>query len=201
MAASHLEMFQLSTADETEILKLVENHFLPDRGVLRWWLAKGEDIPTPNMKEIMVLSSFFQRRFGLPSHDFFCGLLHHYQIELIHLNTNSILQVTIFMDMCEPFIIVPPSFSLFNSYFFLKYQPSVDNRKVIGGVGLQTHPHSGFLDLPMKTSLKEWHKSWFYYENHQSSLPSFISRLHEFDGTWSQEPTTTKHPIVAALAN
>jgi hypothetical protein len=41
----------------------------------------------------------------------------------------------------------------------MKYQPSASNRKVIGGVGLQTHPLSGFLDLPMKTYLQGWHKT------------------------------------------
>jgi hypothetical protein len=35
MAASHPEMFQKYTADEREILKLFQNHFLPDQEVLR----------------------------------------------------------------------------------------------------------------------------------------------------------------------
>jgi hypothetical protein len=59
MIASYPEMFQKSTADESEVLRLVDNHFLPDHEVLRWWSAKGEDIPTPNTNKIMVLSSFF----------------------------------------------------------------------------------------------------------------------------------------------
>jgi hypothetical protein len=52
MAASHPEMFQTSTADESELLKLVENHFLPNREVLQWRSAKGEDIPTPKTKKL-----------------------------------------------------------------------------------------------------------------------------------------------------
>jgi hypothetical protein len=51
--------FQQSIADEGEILKLVENHFLLNCAVLQWRPAKGEDIPTPNTKDIMVFSSFF----------------------------------------------------------------------------------------------------------------------------------------------
>jgi hypothetical protein len=76
MAASHLHMFQQSTVDESKILKLVENQFLPDRVVLQWWPAAGEDILTPNIKEIVVFSSF-QRGFGLPTCDFLHGLLQH----------------------------------------------------------------------------------------------------------------------------
>jgi hypothetical protein len=35
MAASHPNMFQKSTTDEREILKLVENRLLPDHEVLQ----------------------------------------------------------------------------------------------------------------------------------------------------------------------
>jgi hypothetical protein len=48
MAASHPHLFQSSVADESEIRKLVANHFLLDRVVLQWCLATGKDIPTPN---------------------------------------------------------------------------------------------------------------------------------------------------------
>jgi hypothetical protein len=103
--------------------------------------------------------------------------------------------------LCEAFLAVPPNFPLFKSYFFLKYQPSADNWKVIGGVGIQTRHRSGFLDLPMKTLLKGWHKSWFYCENHEHSLPSIVGRLAEYNRTWIQELIPVELPIVAALAN
>jgi hypothetical protein len=74
MVASHLHMFQQSVADEIEILKLHENHFLLDYVVLQWWPVVGEHIPTPNTKEIVVFSSFFQRGFGLLACDFLCIL-------------------------------------------------------------------------------------------------------------------------------
>jgi hypothetical protein len=130
-----------------------------------------------------VLYSFFQCGFGLLTCEFLCSLLHHYQIELAHLNPNSILQIVVFVHLCEAFLAAPLNSTLFKSYFFLKYQPSADNWKVIGGVGLHTHPRYGFLDLLMKTSLKGCHKSWFYCENHEPSLPSFVVRLLEYNGT------------------
>jgi hypothetical protein len=152
MVALHLHLIQPSIADESEIHKLVVNHFLPDRAVLQWRPAIGEDLTTPNTNEIVVFS-FFQRGFGLPTCDFLRRLLDHYQIELVHLNPNSILQIVIFVHLCEAFLCIPPNFPLFKNYFFLKYQLSVANRKVIRGVGLQTRPRTGFLDLSMKTSL------------------------------------------------
>jgi hypothetical protein len=69
---------------------------------------------------------------------------------------------------------------LFKNYFFLKYQPSAANQKVIGGVGLQTRPRASFLEHPLKNSLRGWHGTWFYYENHEPSLPAFGGRLREF---------------------
>jgi hypothetical protein len=79
--------------------------------------------------------------------------------------------------------------------------PNAANRKVIGGVGLQTHPNSGFIDLPMKSSLRGWHKTWFYCENHEPSLPPFLGHLPEFQGAWHEEPTTLKLPHITTLTN
>jgi hypothetical protein len=169
----HPHLFQSSVVDESEIHKFVANHFILDCAVLQWRPATGEDLPTPNTNEIVVFSSF-QRGFGLPAYDFYCGLLDHYQIELVHLNPNYILQIAIFVHLYDAFLGIPPNFPLFKNYFFLKYQPSAANRKVIGGVGLQTCPCASFPHLPMKASLRGWPVTWFYCENHELSLPPFV---------------------------
>jgi hypothetical protein len=121
--------------------------------MLQWRPTAGEDIPTPKTEEIMVFSSFFQCGLGLPACDFLWGILDHYKIELVHLNPNSVLQIVVFVYLCEAFLGISPNFLLFKNYFFLKYQPSASNRKDIGGIGFQTCPRAGFLDLPLKSSL------------------------------------------------
>jgi hypothetical protein len=95
--------------------------------VLQWRPAAGEDIPTPNTNEIVVFASFFQHKFGFLVCDFLRGLLDHYKIELVHLNPNSILHITIFVHLCEAYLWIPPILPLFKNYFFLKYQSSVAN--------------------------------------------------------------------------
>jgi hypothetical protein len=75
LATSCPETFKASTIDEEEILKLVEDHLVSILVVLQWWPTKGEDIPTSNTQEIMVLKAFFQRGFGIPSYDLFHNLL------------------------------------------------------------------------------------------------------------------------------
>jgi hypothetical protein len=76
----------------------------------------GEEIPTPNTNEIVLSKAFFLRGFGLPSCNFFRGLLHHCKIELIHLNLNSILQITVFMHLCEAYLVILPNFTLFKFF-------------------------------------------------------------------------------------
>jgi hypothetical protein len=68
-----------------------------------------EDVPTPNMNEIVVFASFFQYGFGPPICDFLHSLLDYYQIELVHLNPNSILQIAIFIHLCEAYLGIPPN--------------------------------------------------------------------------------------------
>jgi hypothetical protein len=53
----------------------------------------------------------------------------------------------------------------------------------------------------MKSSLRGWHKTWFYYEKHEPRLPSLVGWLPEYQGTWHEELTPTKLPLVAALTN
>jgi hypothetical protein len=173
MATSHPHLFQPSVADDGEIRKLVVSYFLPDREVLQWRTATGEDIPTPNTNEIMVFTSF-QCGFGIPVCDFLRDLLDHCQIELAHLNPNSILHVAIFVHLCDAYLGIPPNFPLFKNYLFLKYQPSAANQKIICSVGLQTRPRAGFLNLHLKNSLQGWYRTWFYYENHEPNLPAIV---------------------------
>jgi hypothetical protein len=198
MATSHPHLFQQFITDESEICQLVTNHFLPDCVVPQWHPAcEG----TPNTKEIVVFSSFFQRRFVLPACVFLRRLLDHYKIELVHLNPNSILQISIFGHLCEAFLGILPNFPLFKNYFFLKYQPSATNQKVIGGVGLQTCPRASFLDLPWKHHFRDGIEHSSIVKTMNLASPPFIGRLQELQGTWSEEPTPLKFLQVAALTN
>jgi hypothetical protein len=54
----------------------------------------------------------------MPASDFFCGLLHHYRIELQNLNPNSILQIMVFVALCEGYLGIKPNFALWKYYFY-----------------------------------------------------------------------------------
>ena len=70
---------------------------LVKRGLLRGrtdaaeWLVPGYlDAPAPLDNYVISFAPFHERGLMVPPHPFFWGLLHHYQIELQHLNPNGI---------------------------------------------------------------------------------------------------------------
>jgi hypothetical protein len=66
-----------------------------------------------------------------------CGLLFHYEIQLHHLNPNSVLHIAIFVHFYEVFLGIESHFDLFCYLFHLKPQPSEKNIAEVGGAGLQ----------------------------------------------------------------
>ena len=61
---------------------------------------------------IISFAPFHERRFTIPPHPFFWGLLHHYQIELQHLDPNGIQHAAAFIMMCEGYLRIEPHFEL-----------------------------------------------------------------------------------------
>ena len=73
------------------------------RGLLRggtdaaeWFLPGHEDAPAPPDGYVVSFAPFHECGLAVPPHLFFRGLLHHYQIELQHLNPNRIQHIVAF---------------------------------------------------------------------------------------------------------
>jgi hypothetical protein len=49
--------------------------------------------------------------------NFFRGLLHHYGIKLQNFNPNLVLQITVFVALCEGYLGIKPNFVLWKYYF------------------------------------------------------------------------------------
>jgi hypothetical protein len=54
----------------------------------------------------------------MPTSNFFRGLLHHYGIELQNLNPNSVLQIVVFVTLCEGYLGIRPNFALWKYYLY-----------------------------------------------------------------------------------
>ena len=103
---------------------LVRIEGLVNHGLLRGrtdaveWLVLGhEDAPAPLDGYVICFAPFHERGLTVPPHPFFRGLLHHYQIELQHLNPNGIQHIMAFIVMCKGYLGIEPHFELWR-YFF-----------------------------------------------------------------------------------
>jgi hypothetical protein len=102
----------MSVISEPELLHLVSIGVLPPRELCSWRICHAVTVPTEDTHESVIYAPFLLRGLGLPISPFFRGLLDLYHINLTHLNPNSILQISIFIHLCEAFLGVLPHFGL-----------------------------------------------------------------------------------------
>ena len=70
---------------------LVKRGLLHERtDAAEWLVPDREDASAPPDGYVVSFVPFHERGLAVPPHPFFWGLLHHYQIELQHLNPNGI---------------------------------------------------------------------------------------------------------------
>jgi hypothetical protein len=163
-----------STMTEAKIQALVDHGLLPSKAEVEWMAAAGEQFPSEDIKEQVVLAYFFERSFNLPAGDFFRGLLYYYQLELVHLVPNSITVVSTFIHFCEAYLGISPHFLLWRYFFCVK-----STGKRSGPVGtVMFNLMSGLklewigTDLPDNTA--GWRSEWFYIADQLPGLPRRI---------------------------
>ena len=72
----------------------------------------NESRPTPPEGYTVMFMAFLFRGLSLPAHEFLRGLLFTYGVQLWQLTPNSILQLAIFVTLCENFLGIEPHFGL-----------------------------------------------------------------------------------------
>ena len=137
---------------------------LHDQTIAEWCPTIGEPFSTPHTSELIVFVAYFVRGFGISTHPFMWKLLGYYDISLCHLHPNSVLHISLFINLCEAFIGIAPHFNLFHYLFYLKPFLGSRSPKVVGGVYLQLRDGmvKEYIQVPLNTSLKGWNAKWFY---------------------------------------
>jgi hypothetical protein len=121
-----------------DLLALVNSRFLREKEMDVWHAAEGDLYPMEkNPDEIPMFARFVERGLALPASDFFKGLLRYYGIEYLNLNPNGVFHVSSFMHFCETFLGIKPHWIPFRKFFRVKPQPSTNDPRVVGGVGIQ----------------------------------------------------------------
>lgn len=179
-----------STVTEGDLERAVEDGCLPPQEVISWREDVREDFPTPDTGKIVVFQPFFLFGLGLPAEDLFRGLLHFYGINLHHLNPNSILQIAIFIYLCEGYYCIRPHFAFFLYLCHMKPKHRKKNPTVVGGNGIQIWPdrNGEFFALPLRSSNKGRWSKWFYCSNPIPGLPPFTSDAPMVRDCWSTLP-------------
>jgi hypothetical protein len=102
----------MSIISESDLLHLVEVGVSLPKELCAWRICRGVTVPTEDTHESVVYIPFLIRGLALPISPFFRGLLDFYELNLMHLNPNSILQISIFVHLCEAFLGILPHFGL-----------------------------------------------------------------------------------------
>ena len=117
---SREEGWEPSKCSESDLETLVSAGLLPEKSVIQWHPALGEDRSYENTGEIVTFVPYLERGLGLPCSFFFSRLLRYYRIQLHHLTPNSFVHISIFVHLCEAFLGIEPHFELFRFLFHLK---------------------------------------------------------------------------------
>ncbi|KAE8809471.1 hypothetical protein D1007_13889 [Hordeum vulgare] len=91
---------------------LRHHRLLPPASQVLVRIPGTETAPTPAAEEIVVFDEHFYRGFGLPASSFFSEWLHFFGLQLHHVPTNAILQLSAFVVLCEGFLGIEPRLDL-----------------------------------------------------------------------------------------
>jgi hypothetical protein len=111
----------MSIISESNLFHLVETRVLPPQELCSWRIWRGVTVPTEDTHESVVYVPFLIRGLALPVSPFFYGLLDFYDLNLTHLNHNSILQVAIFVHLCEAYLGILPHFGLWKYLYHCRH--------------------------------------------------------------------------------
>jgi hypothetical protein len=182
----------MSVVSKLDLLHLVDVGILPPRELCSWRICRGVTVPTEDTHESVVYVPFLIRGLALPISPFFCGLLDFYNLNLTHLKPNSILQISIFVHLCEAYLGVFPHFGLWKYLYHCRPRTTGGQHQLVGGASLEMRRgrKTEYLDIPLKDSIKGWCLEWFIVENHGKSLPPRSSRQPDVHTpSWTESPT------------
>jgi hypothetical protein len=159
-------------------------------------------VPTEDTHKSVIYVPFLIRGLALPISPFLCGLLDFYHLNLTHLNPNSILQVSVFVHLCEAFLGILPHFGLWKYLYHCRPGMAGGQHQLVGGTSLEMRRgrKTDYLDIPLKDSIKGWRLEWFIMENHGNSLPPRSGRQPDVrTPSWTESPTDLEVAEAGAL--
>jgi hypothetical protein len=100
--------------------------------------------------------AFLLEGFSLPAHEFLCGLLFVYGVQLHQLTPNSLLHIACFITLCEAFLGSDPYWVLWKYLFCLCPSGSQGEIPELGGAIVLMRSESQYLYFKMAQSVQGW---------------------------------------------
>ncbi|KAK1653612.1 hypothetical protein QYE76_071417 [Lolium multiflorum] len=140
-----------------------------------------ESYPTPSIGYRVTFVDHLIRGLSTPIHEFLRGLLFLYGLQLHQVTPNSILHISIFITLCECFLMTPPNWGLWKCIFLVRRNSSHNIAYNVGGVVICVRPDVEYFDVKFPDSVQGWRKRWLYIrEEHINSQEYNIA---PFDGS------------------
>jgi hypothetical protein len=163
-------------------------------------------IPKPRDGFRVMFFAFLLSGLSLPTHEFLCGLLFVYGVQLHQLTPNSILHIACFITLCESFLGIEPHFLIWRSLFRLRPSVSLSKKPELGGACISVNAESQYLEFSMAASVQGWRTKWFYIKDRKISAsdkydiaPFDASQELKKLASWDSPPTEAEMEEIKPL--
>jgi hypothetical protein len=157
------KLWLVPTTMEDQLHDLVKDGLIQEKNFADWKVPGQHRVPSPGPGEIILFISFVRASLCLPASAFLHRFLYYFCISLNHLTPNAILHMLVFVHLCEAFISIVPSISLFRFFFCLKPHPRSDSTSSLGGCGIQFRQgKKALFYYDLVDSIRNWRSEWFY---------------------------------------
>ena len=144
-----------SSVREEDITKLRAGGYLAE-SIAHRLPAEGQITPTPKSWERVVFLPHFVRGLGFPLHPFVRGLMYYYGLDFHDLAPNFILNISVFIVVCEAFLRIKPHFGLWLKIFSVKPKIVSGQQAECGGAMVGKMPNVTWLDGSFVETIKGW---------------------------------------------
>jgi hypothetical protein len=117
----------------------------------------------------VIFLAFLLCGLSLPAHEFLCGLLFVYGVQLHQLTPNSILHIACFITLCESFLGIDPHWVLWKFLFRLRPSLSLAENPELGGDVVSVRSELHYLEFKMAVSVQGWRQKWFYIKDQKAA--------------------------------
>jgi hypothetical protein len=111
-------------------------------------------IPKPPSGYQVMLLAFLLRGLSFPAHEFLCGFLFVYGVQLHQLTPNSILHNACFVHLCESFLGIEPHWILWKFLFRLRPSVALSKKPELGGAVVSVRSELHYLEFNMLPQCK-----------------------------------------------